>query len=288
MKELNNLLNHKDLMQILKYAIKLLDSIWHYQIITIGKDSISTSNIIIASIIFILLIRFKKYASCIVKIRLEHVNQLDKNLKSNLHKLFDYILLALVVLFTLKISNLPVSAFSFIGGALAIGLGLGSQNIINNFISGLIIMFEQPIRIGDIVTIDKHTGKVILIGARCTHLLTDEQMIILIPNSILLQAEINNWTYSDNFIRTKIIFKIADNNRFIEVKEILYQIVSETIGVITDKKIGIYIIEMNKDIIVYEAIFYINIGDNLYEKDIIDIINTNVLKYLQDKKIKVA
>src|SRR5690606_18317118 len=104
----------------------------------------------------------------------------------------------------LRMANVPLTVFTVVGGALAIGVGFGSQNIINNFVSGLILLLERPIRAGDFIEIGGTIGTVEKIGARSTLLLTPSNMHLIVPNSFFLEKEVLNWTLSDNVVRTEI------------------------------------------------------------------------------------
>src|SRR5207237_1957752 len=95
-----------------------------------------------------------------------------KNAVAPLQSLTFYILLAMFTMLSLTILEVPITAFSFLGGAVAIGAGFGSQNVINNFISGLILLVERPIRVGDVIEFDGMTGTVSQIGARSTKIAT--------------------------------------------------------------------------------------------------------------------
>ena len=84
--------------------------------------------------------------------------------------------------------RIPLTFFTVLGGALAIGVGFGSQNIVNNFLSGLILMVERPIKIGDIVEVENVQGTVEWVGARSTIIKTFGNLRLVIPNSTLLQT----------------------------------------------------------------------------------------------------
>lgn len=286
--ELEELLPHrKELIRVFRYIINALDHIWHYKIVTVGEDSICISNIIIASFIFLFLMRFKQYVSYAIRIRLKNIKQIDPTLREALSKISDYILLAIIVLFTLKMSNVPTTAFAFVGGALAIALGLGSQNIINNFISGLIIMFEQPIKIGDIVTIGGDTGKVVAIGARCTHLLTGDQVLVLIPNSTLLQTTINNWTYDNDVIRTKIFFKLPYNNDLAAIQDTIFDVVKNSEGIIQDESTEVFISDFSENVVTYDVTFHVNALGEISKTKIISHIYIETFRRLQEMNIKI-
>ena len=112
-----------------------------------------------------------------------------------------YILLISFTLLALRLVNFPLTAFTVAGGALAIGIGFGSQNILNNFISGLIIMFERPIRSHDLVEIEGTHGTVEQVGLRSTRIRAQDGRHIVVPNSFFLENNVVNWTLSDELVR---------------------------------------------------------------------------------------
>lgn len=112
-----------------------------------------------------------------------------------------YILLISFTLVALRLLNFPLTAFTVAGGALAIGIGFGSQNILNNFISGLIIMFERPIRSHDLVEIEGTHGTVEQVGLRSTRIRAQDGRHIVVPNSFFLESNVVNWTLSDELVR---------------------------------------------------------------------------------------
>ena len=105
----------------------------------------------------------------------------------------------LLVGFFLAIAALgfELSQFAFIAGAVGIGIGFGLQNIINNFVSGLILLFERPVKVGDTVQIAEHTGSLTQIGLRASVLRKVDGSDVIVPNSMLISEEVTNWTMSD-------------------------------------------------------------------------------------------
>ena len=108
----------------------------------------------------------------------------------------------IVILFftALSMLNVPLGAFAFITGAIAIGIGFGAQNIINNFISGWILMGERPIRIGDLLEVNGTLGRVEAINTRSTRIKRVDGVRIVIPNSHLLENMVVNWNLGDEDI----------------------------------------------------------------------------------------
>ena len=104
----------------------------------------------------------------------------------------------------MSLLRIPLTAFAFISGAVAIGVGFGAQNIINNFISSWILMSERPVRIGDFVEIDNSAGVVEMIGNRSTRIRRTDGVHMLVPNSQMLERIVVSWTLIDKSIRSMV------------------------------------------------------------------------------------
>lgn len=114
-----------------------------------------------------------------------------------------------LVVLALITAHIPLTAFAFMGGALALGIGFGAQNILNNFISGMILLVEKPIKLGDIVEVDGIRGRVHDIGSRCCQVQRFDGIDMLIPNSVFLEQTVTNWTLSDQLLRFSVTVGIA-------------------------------------------------------------------------------
>ena len=126
-----------------------------------------------------------------------------------LEKVLYYFLLVLLVLTTLNWLRIPLTAFAFLGGAIAIGIGFGAQTLMNNFISGLILLAEQRIKVGDLIDVDGHLGRVINLGTRCSRVRKFDGVDVLVPNSYLLEKNVVNWTLSDSHHRYDFIVGVS-------------------------------------------------------------------------------
>jgi small-conductance mechanosensitive channel len=148
-----------------------------------------------------------------------------------LQKMSFYVLFGIFTVFSLQLVGVPMTVFTFFGGALAIGIGFGSQNVMNNFISGLILLIERPIRVGDMIQIDSHSGKVSEIGARSTRITTGSNLEVIVPNSTFLQGNVVNWTLSDDIISSKVTVGVAYGSPAREVARLL-ELAAEQHGLI--------------------------------------------------------
>jgi small-conductance mechanosensitive channel len=138
-----------------------------------------------------------------------------------------WLILVLVFLTALSLLNIPLTAFAFITGAVAIGVGFGAQNILNNFISGWILMTEKPIRIDDFIEIEGMHGLVERIGNRSTRIRRVDGVHMLVPNSSLLEQTVINWTLIDQSIRSSVRVGVAYGSPVRKVQELVRQAVVE-------------------------------------------------------------
>ena len=105
-----------------------------------------------------------------------------------------YVVITLGTLVILQAAGIDLTSLNVLVGAVGVGLGFGLQNITSNFFSGLILLFERPIRIGDRVEIAGCVGEIVEIGARATTLVTDENVAIIVPNSQFVSERVTNWS----------------------------------------------------------------------------------------------
>lgn len=114
-----------------------------------------------------------------------------------------------ILLLVLRAARIPLTMFAFLGGALAIGVGFGAQNIIRNVISGLIILFERKIRVGDIVTLGATSGHVVAVDLRATTVRDFDGIESIVPNSTLLENQVGNWSQGGATVRRTIAVGVA-------------------------------------------------------------------------------
>ncbi len=126
-----------------------------------------------------------------------------------LHRWTMTVLLLAVMVVALKLARVPLTAFAFAGGALAIGVGFGTQTLIKNLISGVIILFERKIRVGDVVTIGGTTGTVVAVDLRATTVRGFDGIESILPNSHLLENQVSDWSHGAGRIRGTVLVPVA-------------------------------------------------------------------------------
>ena len=170
--------------------------------------------------------------------------------------------------------------------ALSVGLGFGLQEIFANFISGIIILFERPVRIGDIITINDHSGTVSKIRIRATTIVDFDLKEYVIPNRSLITSSLTNWTLRDTVTRVVIKIGVGYGSDMDEVKALLYEIADRNPYVVKVPNPKVYFMEF--------ADSNLNIDFYLYTSKIadrypcIDTINSDILKTFREHDIEIA
>jgi len=121
--------------------------------------------------------------------------------------LIRYVIVAFGIYLALGALGISLSKFGFMAGALGVGIGFGLQNIVLNFIAGLILTFEKPILIGDIIEVDQFMGTVTEIGVRASKILTWDGSEVIVPNGLLISNKVVNWTRTNQKRRLNISIK---------------------------------------------------------------------------------
>jgi potassium-dependent mechanosensitive channel len=186
---------------------------------------------------------------------------LSKSGVAPLQSLTFYLLLAMFTMVSLNVLHVPITVFSFLGGALAIGAGFGSQNIVNNFISGLILLAERPIRVGDVIELDGMSGTVMQIGARSTKIATGVNHEIIVPNSKLLETSVINWTLSDDVVGCTVKVGAAYGSPTREVERLLKYAATQHAKVLQQPAPEVVFADFGADALMFELRFWVNLRE---------------------------
>jgi small-conductance mechanosensitive channel len=197
-----------DRFEFLPAVVDLLKAAWSAHA-TFGEVSVSLGNILT----FLLVLGGAVLVARLVQFVLEEevVARLDlpRGLPTALTSTARYSILFLGFLFALAAAGVEFSKFTILAGAFGVGVGFGLQAVVNNFVSGLILLFEQPVRPGDWVQIGPTLGEVTRIGGRSSTVRTYEGAEVIVPNSHLISNEVINWTLSDPRVRVEIKLGVA-------------------------------------------------------------------------------
>lgn len=192
---------------------------------TFGSIHFTLGNILFFLLIIYLANKLQKNVPIIFgEGNLSYEGQVEQ--KSSKVALIRLIIIVLAFLLAVTASGLPMDRVTVVLGALGVGIGLGMQNIVNNFVSGIILIFERPFRIGDFVELADKKGRVKDIGIRSSKLLTQQGSEVIIPNGDLLSGRLVNWTLNHDYVKTELIFKVSSETDL----ELLNKIIKDQVA----------------------------------------------------------
>ncbi|MFY8350813.1 mechanosensitive ion channel family protein [Pseudoalteromonas sp. SSM20] len=184
----------------------------------------------------------------------------DPNVIHLVQRILYVVAFAIIFMTTLSMLNVPITAFAFLSGAIAIGFGFGAQNIINNFISGWILMGEKPIRIGDFLEVEGVKGIVEEINTRSTRIRRVDGVHMLIPNSKLLENTVINWTLRDKLVRGTVAVGVAYGTDCQKVREIMLAVANAQSETLNDngREPQVFFQDFGDNSLLFEVYFWIN------------------------------
>jgi len=237
--------------------METVSKILNTSILSVGNgDGITVLQIAFTLLTLLIGLWFARWSERKFSKRLEQRN-VDAGVIQLLRRLF-YILVILVLVFTaLDLLSIPLTAFAFITGAIAIGVGFGAQNIINNFISGWILMGERPIRIGDQLELDDMLGTVETINTRFTRVRRIDGVRLMIPNSQLLENTVVNRTIVDRKIRSHVRVGVQYGSDVQKVKRLLDKISANNPDILEDPAPAVIFEDFGDSALIFDCFFWI-------------------------------
>ena len=143
-----------------------------------------------------------------------------------------YFILVLGLIIVMQTVGINLSTLTILAGALGVGIGFGLQNITNNFVSGIIILFERPIKVGDRIQVGDVYGDVVSISMRSTTVVTNDNISVIVPNSEFISSTVVNWSHTDRNVRFNIPVGVAYKEDPEKVRDLLLQIAGNEEGVL--------------------------------------------------------
>lgn len=237
--------------------LSIINDILSHTIITVSDQAVTVGDLLLIPAVLFFGTILTRWLANILTRRLTS-KKTDPNIIHLLQRIFYIFAMAIITITTLDIINVPLAAFAFLSGAVAIGIGFGAQNIINNFISGWILMWERPIRIGDFLEVEEAKGVVEEINTRSTRIKRIDGVHLLIPNSKLLENTVVNWTLIDNVVRTSIRVGVAYGSPVKKVAALILQATTEQQHVSKDPKPNVTFEDFGDNALIFDVTFWLD------------------------------
>ncbi len=227
---------------------------------TLSNEVMVTWLQIVYSIVFVIVAWFaSRLLAFLIVRKLLSKTRISPDSKAIIQRVLFIAMIVLVILSVLTYLGIPLTTFAFISGAVAIGFGFGAKTIIENFLSGWILMSERPIRMGDIIEMEGFLGVVIGIGNRSTQIRRNDGAHIIVPNSQVLESRLVNWTLNDPNIRTSVRVGVAYQSDVTLVKQTLENVLQQHELIQQQPPPVIVFEDFGDSALIFDAFFWVSV-----------------------------
>jgi potassium efflux system protein len=228
--------------------------------------SIAGTKITILNVAYLILfIIFFTFLSRIIRKALQNKvlprTRLDIGARASFVNVVIYTFWILAIYTGINILGINLSSLTFMAGALGVGIGFGLQNIVNNFISGIILLFDPSIQVGDMVQIGEDWGTVNRINIRTTIVQSFDNASLIIPNSQMLSNKVTNWSFKDPKVRRQVDVGVAYGSDVQKVRNVLLQIVSDMPEIMDDPAPRVDFMDFGDSALIFRIRFWITSPD---------------------------
>jgi potassium efflux system protein len=263
-------------------------SAWNTEVTSVDDNPLTIGKITVAIILIFTGFIVARMFSRILGERLHDSLSVNKDSADAFQSLSFYTMIVLFTLLALRFVNVPLTLFTFLGGAIAIGVGFGSQNILNNFISGLVLLVERPIRVGDLIQLEDLYGTVEHIGTRSTCVRTATNMEIIIPNSTVLQSNVQNLTLGDNKVRTSVAVGLAYGSPTRDAARLLKRAAQEHGRVLESPEPFVWFVDFGDNALNFELHFWVEVRNLSEQKRVESDMRFKIDHLFRDAGISIA
>ena len=205
-----------------------------WPIFTIGKVPLTPLFLIKCTVFLILLSLFSRLFRKFLANKVLTHTSMDRGHQYAFVRASGYVIFLLGLIIGLDTTGLDLRSLLVLGGALGVGIGFGLQNIVANFVAGIVILWEGPVKVGDFIDVGNTRGEVIRIGARGTWVRTYDNEVIIVPNSDFINSRVANWTANDRTVRMTIPLGVSYDSDLVMVRDVLLDIARQNEEVLVD------------------------------------------------------
>ena len=253
----------------------------------LGKNHVALSTILQAAVSVVILLMLAMWAGAMLEERLMGVAGLHTSLRVVMARMSRAILIVVAVLVSLSLVGIDLTVLSVFGGALGVGLGLGMQKIASNYVSGFVILIERSLAIGDMITVDKYSGKVTQINTRYTILQGLDGVDTVLPNEMLISGPVQNQSLSNPNVQVATQLTVSYDNDLDAVIALLAEVPRNMPRVLSNPGPGVALKKFAADGYELELGFWIADPQN-GRGSVVSEVNKAIYALVRDGKIKLA
>lgn len=225
--------------EIIQDIIDFLERIWAltgFKLFTLTGTDFTLGDVLYFLISIVLIIYVANWIRNLLVNKILSRYQLDIGIRQSIGTISRYIILIIGFFVIIQTAGINLSSLGLIFGALGVGIGFGLQNVTNNFISGIIILFERPIKVGDRIDVGEIKGDVVKISARATTIITNDNIAVIVPNSDFINSTVINWSHNDRMVRFNFPVRVSHKANPEHVKQVLMEVFDRNEGILRNPK----------------------------------------------------
>jgi potassium efflux system protein len=234
---------------------------WNYEVFSVQDEPIRVKTVLGVILLIALGHWVSRKTSDAIGRTVFHRMGMNTGRRAAWQTLSFYALFLIVLLAAFNLFHLSLTQFSVVSGALAVGIGFGSQNLIANFISGIILLVERPVNQGDVIEIDGQQVTVEKLGPRSTIVRSYDNTHMVVPNSRLLEQPVTNLTLSDDVVRERIRVGVAYGSPTREVERVIREVLFNMEGVEREPESQVRFQDFGDSALVFDAFFWTSISE---------------------------
>ena len=208
-------------------ALAVLRDLLNYPLVKMGEASLTLSIVVKLLLLFALVLGVEYLLRRYLTKRLLKRTRLDASLQYGIARIAGYVFILLGFYVALTAVGINLSSLAVVAGAIGVGIGFGLQNIIHNFVSGLIILVERPIALGDRIEVAGVAGNVTRIRLRSTEIVTNDNISIIVPNSDFITHPVTNWSHGDPRVQIRLPVGVAYGTDVEKLRTVLLEVAND-------------------------------------------------------------
>jgi small-conductance mechanosensitive channel len=205
---------------------------FNIRLFTLNGNDFTLWTVFVSIFFIVMLVIASGIISRLLKNKVLTRYKMDVGLREAIGKLFKYVLIFLGIIIIFSTVGVDLSAFTVLLGTLGVGIGFGLQNITANFVSGISLLIERPVKVGDRIEVGETSGDVVKIGLRATIILTNDNIAIIVPNSDFITKEVINWSYNEKDVRLRIPVGVSYASDVRLVEKLLLEVAASNADVL--------------------------------------------------------
>jgi small-conductance mechanosensitive channel len=214
----------------------LLERVFNVTLFEINKQPITVSNLIMFVLVISVFAIISRIVRKIVRSQIFPRVAIEEGTQYTLLRVTHYLVIIVGAVVAFQFIGIDLTGLAVIFGLLSVGIGFGLQNVTSNFVAGLILLFERPIKVGDRITVGNTEGDVAEINIRSTTIRSLNNIAIIVPNSEFVSSTVINWTYGDQRVRLEIDVGVSYHSDLEKVFRCLREVAEEHVEVLRDPK----------------------------------------------------